>query len=90
MRHLYRQLDQTMTTGLLSFTMFGSKCQKVNWGIQAVNSRARTSRQYKIHYTLIINLPDIHAHNTPKGCSCLSGSTLHLHYKQHTVNDVKS
>ena len=84
--HLYRQMDQTTTTELLSFTMFGSKCWEMKWGTQAGDSHARNSRQY----THIINPPDIHARNTPKGSSCLSDSTLHLHYKQLTVNAVES
>jgi hypothetical protein len=88
--HLYRQLDQTMTTELLSFTMFGSKCREVKWSTWAADSHASNSRQYKMPYTHIISSPDIHACNTPKGSSCLSNSRLHLHYKQLMVNAVKS
>jgi len=77
-----------MTTELLSFTMFGSKHREVKWGTQAVDSQY--SRQYKMPYTHIINPPDIHACNTPKGSSCLSDSRLHLHHKQLMVNAVKT
>jgi hypothetical protein len=87
--HLYRQLDQTMTTELLSFTMFGSKCWEVKWGTQAADSHASNSRQYKMPYTHI-HPPDIHACNTPKGSLCLSDNTLHLHYKHLMANAVKS
>jgi len=79
-----------MTTELLSFTTFGNKCREVKWSTQAADSHASNSRRYKMPYTHIINPPDIHACNTPKGGLYLSKSTLHLHYKQLMVNAKQS
>jgi len=69
---------------------YGNKCREVKWSTQAADSHASNSRQYKMPYTHIINPPDIHACNTPKGSLYLSKSTLHLHYKQLMVNAKKS
>lgn len=59
-----------------------------------VGCSARTSRQYEVSYCLpythTVHPPHIHAGNTQKGCSCLSDTTLHLHYQQLMVNAVNS